>query len=162
MEKMTTDLLMKLYADGLIDAAETFYTCSGEDYSNFMVALSNTKFSESSSYILAALLTMTEDDFASACKEIADTLERISVDNQEEQISNAVNAAKHVMETNVMGDSMLLTPKEMAEYIKANFGIKCSPQVINKLLVKLGYQIKDSEVRYLPTGKAQTEGVYGK
>ena len=161
MEKMTSDLLMKLYSDGIVGAAETFYTCSGRDYNDFMITLSKTKFSENSSYILAALLTMTEDDLASACNEIAEILNRVTADNQKEQIDNAVNAAKSVMEANMAGEDKLLTPKEMAEHIKINFNIKCSAQVINKILVKLGYQIKDSEVRYLPTGKAHTEGVYG-
>ena len=162
MEKMTTDLLMKLYADAIVNAAETFYICSGEDYHDFMITLSRAKFSENSSYILAALLTMTEDDLGDACNEIIEILNRVSADNQKEQISNAVDAAKSVMEANMGNeDEKLLTPKEMAEYIKTNFSIKCSPQVINKILVKLGYQIKDSEVRYLPTGKAHSEKVYG-
>ena len=161
MEKMTTELLMKLYADGIVNAAETFYACSDDDYNDFMITLSKTKFSENSSYILAALLTMTEDDLAGACSEIAEILNRVSADNQKEQIKDAVSAAKSVMEANMADEDRLFTPKEMAEYIKTNFNIRCSAQVINKILVKLGYQIKDAAVRYIPTGKAHTEGVYG-
>lgn len=161
MEKMTTELLMKLYADGIVNAAEIFYTCAYDDYNDFMITLSKTKFSENSSYILAALLTMTEDDLAGACSEIAEILNRVSADNQKEQIKDAVSAAKSVMEANMADEDKLLTPKEMAEHIKTNFNIKCSAQVINKILVKLGYQVKDAAVRYIPTGKAHTEGIYG-
>ena len=161
MEKMTTELLMRLYADGIVDAAEAFYICSGEDYNDFMITLSKTKFSENSSYILAALLTMTEDDLAGACNEIAEILNGVSADNQKEQVDSAVNAAKSVIEANMASEDRLLTPKEMAEHIKINFNIKCSAQAVNKILIELGYQIKDEAVRYIPTGKAYKENVYG-
>lgn len=160
MEKMTTDLLMKLYSDGIVSAAETFYTCSNEDYNDFMITLSKTKFSENSSYILAALLTMTEDDLANACNEIAEILNSVSSENQKEQINSAVDAAKSVMEANMPKENEMFTPKEMAEYIKTNFNIKCSAQIVNKALVNLGYQVKDPNIRYCPTAKAYKEDVY--
>lgn len=159
MKELTTGTLMDLFSNCLIHAIETFGDCAGDDYDQFMLTLSRAKFSENSSYVLAALLTMTEDDLAYACQEISEFLKSDS-NTPKEQIDKAITASKYIMECNVREDEQFLTPKEMAEHISENFCIKCSPQIINRILIKLGYQIKDPIVRYLPTGKANTARVY--
>lgn len=159
MKELTTGTVMDLFSRCLIHAVEIFGECAGKDYDHFMLTLSRAKFSENSSYILAALLTMTEDDLAYACQEISEFLKSDS-NTPKEQIDRAITASKYIMECNVREDEQFLTPKEMAEHISENFCIKCSPQIVNRILVQLGYQIKDPEVRYLPTGKANNERVY--
>lgn len=159
MKELTTGTLMDLFTKCLIHAVEIFGDCAGDDYDHFMLTLSKAKFSENSSYILAALLTMTEDDLAYACQEISEFLKSDS-NTPKEQIDKAITASKYIMECNIRDDEQFLTPKEMAECISENFSVKCSPQIINRVLIDLGYQIKDPAIRYAPTGKAYKEKVY--
>ena len=159
MKELTTRTTMDLFYRCIVHAIEIFGDCAGDDYDHFMLTLSRAKFSENSSYILAAILTMTEDDLAYACEEISEFLKSDS-NTPKEQIDKAITASKSIMESNVRDDEQFLTPKEMAECISEGFSIRCSPQIINRILISLGYQVKDPVVRYVPTGKAHKEKVY--